>query len=60
MALTMYERARWTGKGAEAGVFRQWLLKKLDDAGSVDQTGYEEINPGAVTANTTASLVTQG
>lgn len=25
MALTMYNRARWTGKGSEADIFRQWL-----------------------------------
>lgn len=31
MALTMYDRARWTGKQTEAEVFRQWLLKQLQD-----------------------------
>ena len=29
MALTMLDRARWTGKLNEAEVYRQWLVKKL-------------------------------
>jgi hypothetical protein len=32
MALTMFDRARWTGKGKEADIFRQWLLARLDEA----------------------------
>ncbi|MGH9944827.1 MAG: hypothetical protein ACRD9R_20960 [Pyrinomonadaceae bacterium] len=32
MALTMFDRARWTGKGPEADVFRQWLLSRLNEA----------------------------
>ena len=36
MALTMFDRARWTGKGAEADIFRQWLLDRLKQA---DVTG---------------------
>ncbi|HYP53568.1 MAG TPA: hypothetical protein VEQ42_08510 [Pyrinomonadaceae bacterium] len=32
MALTMFDRARWTGKGAEAEVFRRWLLERLEEA----------------------------
>src|SRR4028119_494882 len=31
MALTMYNRARWTGKSAEADIFRQWLLACLQE-----------------------------
>jgi hypothetical protein len=31
LALTMFDRARWTGKAAEAEVFRRWLKKRLDD-----------------------------
>ena len=31
MALTMFNRARWTGKGAEAAVFRDWLLLRLQE-----------------------------
>jgi hypothetical protein len=29
MALVMFNRARWIGKGREADVFRQWLVKHL-------------------------------
>jgi hypothetical protein len=32
MALTMFDRARWTGKAAEAAVFRRWLRGRLDEA----------------------------
>lgn len=32
MALTMFNRARWIGKGREANLFRQWLLARLDEA----------------------------
>ena len=31
MALTMYDRARWTGKGDEADVFRRWLVDRLEE-----------------------------
>ena len=31
MALTMYNRARWTGKQLEADVYRQWLLEQLNE-----------------------------
>ena len=31
MGMTMFNRARWTGKDAEADVFRQWLLDALAD-----------------------------
>jgi hypothetical protein len=31
LALTMFDRARWTGKTAEADVFRRWLKERLDD-----------------------------
>lgn len=31
MALTMFNRARWTRKHCEAEVFRQWLLARLND-----------------------------
>lgn len=36
MALTMFNRARWTGKQEEADVFRRWLAEKLKDA-ALDQ-----------------------
>ena len=32
MALTMFDRARWTGKGTEAEVFLHWLLARLNEA----------------------------
>ena len=31
MALTMFDRARWTDKTAEADVFRRWLKDRLDE-----------------------------
>ncbi len=31
MALTMFDRARWTGKGPEAEVFRTWLQERLEE-----------------------------
>jgi hypothetical protein len=34
MALTMFDRARWTDKGREAEVFRRWLLDRLGEATS--------------------------
>jgi hypothetical protein len=33
MALTMFDRARWTNKTAEADIFRQWLLQQLQESG---------------------------
>jgi hypothetical protein len=32
MALTMFDRARWTNKGPEAEVFRRWLVDRLAEA----------------------------
>ncbi len=32
MAMTMFNRARWTRKAAEAEIFRQWLATKLTEA----------------------------
>ena len=32
MALTMFDRARWTGKGKEAEVFLNWLTARLGEA----------------------------
>jgi hypothetical protein len=44
MALTMYNRARWTGKSTEAAIFREWLLASLNefDAGDATETELEE------------------
>jgi hypothetical protein len=43
MALTMFDRARWTGKGPEAEIYRRWLVDRLNEA----NTG-SEIREGAV------------
>lgn len=32
MALVMFDRARWTGKGREADIFRRWLMLRLEEA----------------------------
>lgn len=32
MALAMFDRARWTGKGREAEIFRQWMMNQLNEA----------------------------
>jgi hypothetical protein len=32
MALTMFDRARWTGKGREAEIFLRWLTERLNEA----------------------------
>jgi len=32
MALTMFDRARWTNKSAEAEIFRRWLLDRLGES----------------------------
>ncbi|HEX3559536.1 MAG TPA: hypothetical protein VHU19_10035 [Pyrinomonadaceae bacterium] len=32
MALVMFDRARWTGKGREAEVFLHWLMSRLNEA----------------------------
>lgn len=37
MALTMFDRARWTGKQTEAEVFRRWLLDHLQDNKGAEQ-----------------------
>lgn len=37
MALTMFDRARWTGKGREADIFREWLLTRLNEARLEDE-----------------------
>jgi hypothetical protein len=32
MALTMFDRARWTGKSVEADLFRSWLVHRLGES----------------------------
>jgi hypothetical protein len=39
MAMTMFNRARWTGKTAEADVFRQWLISRLAEIESLAAPG---------------------
>jgi hypothetical protein len=34
MAMTMFNRARWTGKAGEAEIFRQWLISRLAETES--------------------------
>ena len=48
MALTMFDRARWTGKGEESEVFRRWLVGRLEEAvpESSDAGEEEEEGPG--------------
>lgn len=41
MALTMFDRARWTGKQAEAEIFRQWLRDRLEEAAPSAQPSSE-------------------
>jgi hypothetical protein len=36
MALVMFNRARWTGKGREADIFRRWLMARLEEAELTD------------------------
>jgi hypothetical protein len=43
MALTMFDRARWTNKSGEADIFRQWLLARLNEASNQEaETGEAE------------------
>ena len=39
MGLTMYDRARWTGKLAEAAVFREWMIACLREVGDEGDGG---------------------
>ena len=43
MGLTMYDRARWTGKAAEANVFRAWLIANLEEAVPREEEGGAEV-----------------
>jgi hypothetical protein len=31
LGLTMFDRARWTGKSREADIFRRWLIERLEE-----------------------------
>ena len=50
MALTMFDRARWTGKGREAEIFRHWLLDRLNKARMEDE-GDAETQPTGASAS---------
>ena len=39
MALTMFDRARWTNKLREADVFRRWLMERLGDEAAAPAGG---------------------
>jgi hypothetical protein len=43
MALTMFNRARWSGKSREAEVFRQWLQEQLDAVWRADRSEPEPL-----------------
>ena len=46
MALVMFDRARWTGKGREADIFRQWMLARLNEAElTYDEVAQDEDEP---------------
>lgn len=45
MALTMFDRARWTNKEAEADVFRRWLKERLDEPGPAPASAAEAEEP---------------
>ena len=51
MALTMFDRARWTGKGREADIFRQWLLSRLNEAQLEDREEEEKPETDASSAH---------
>ncbi len=44
MALTMFDRARWTGKMAEASIFRGWLMERLNEAEPLSEESMEAEN----------------
>jgi hypothetical protein len=46
MALVMFDRARWTRKGAEADIFRQWLVARLAEA-DLSERPTDEDQPAA-------------
>lgn len=47
MALVMFDRARWTGKGSEAEVFRRWLVARLEEADLTSGENAEDEEQGA-------------
>ncbi len=41
MAMTMFNRARWTRKGREAEIFRRWITVRLNQAEFIDEPAEE-------------------
>jgi hypothetical protein len=41
MGLTMFDRARWTSKGREAEIFREWLAARLKEAALPTDENFE-------------------
>jgi hypothetical protein len=52
MALTMLDRARWTGKLAEAELYRQWLVRKISTP-LVDNSRPQAVAESEITADET-------
>ena len=50
MALVMFDRARWTGKGREADIFSEWLTARLQEAAASDEPGEAEYEPPPLAA----------
>jgi hypothetical protein len=46
MALTMFDRARWTNKGPEAEVFRRWLTERLQEPLPTNEPLTVQATPG--------------
>jgi len=46
MALTMFDRARWTNKGTEAEVFRRWLIDRLQEPLQANEPVAVQATPG--------------
>jgi hypothetical protein len=54
MALTMFDRARWSGKIAEAEFFRQWLVSQLESVRSIPMSPATSLSIGEVRAGMSA------
>jgi hypothetical protein len=56
MALTMFDRARWTNKTAEAEVFRVWLMDRLADAEPRPTSAPTAVRSGEVSPSPTTPV----
>ncbi|HEV7860652.1 MAG TPA: hypothetical protein VGO91_18680 [Pyrinomonadaceae bacterium] len=54
MALTMFDRARWTGKQQEADIFRRWLMARLEEAQLAAEDALETADETEETESTAA------